>query len=243
MRQSPVVLEASVDTLCLGSGFAENRSDRLEKASTMTSYEFESTEGRSAQRRPCRIVRGPARGTALRRVSVAVVLFAAATIAAMAQTRIDIRTQSKDVDFSAASSTKPSKTGTTLPVTCSVGETYLKTNAAAGKNLYACTQLNTWTVQGVPDPTGNADKVLSNDGFTTGWRPLGGDVSGPPDTLAVVRVQGRSVSAAAPLNGQTLVWNATGLQWQPQTISGGTGGGSGGGAEALIPAALRRKLR
>jgi hypothetical protein len=181
----------------------------------MKSYEFESTAGGPAERRP-------AKGPAPRQGSVAVVWFAAFTIAATAQTRVDLRTQSRNVDFSAASSTKPSKTGTTLPTTCSVGETFLKTDAAAGKNLYACTQANTWTVQGVPDPTGNADKVLSSDGATTGWRAMGGDVSGRPDALTVMRVQGRPVSSAAPLNGQALVWNSVASQWQPQNSGAAT---------------------
>src|SRR5471032_998581 len=87
----------------------------------MKSYEFESNGGGSAERR-----------SAPRQGSVAMALFAAFTIAATAQTRVDLRTQSRNVDFSAATSTKPSKTGTTLPATCSVGETFLKTNAAAG---------------------------------------------------------------------------------------------------------------
>jgi hypothetical protein len=223
MEECRVELVGAVDTLCLGSGFAENRNDRLKKATQpMKFYEFESTGVGSAERRPCRRVRGPAKGPAPPQGSVAVVLFAAFTIAAAAQTRVDLRTQSRNVDFSAASSTKPSKTGTTLPTTCSVGETFLKTDAAAGKNLYACTQANTWTVQGVPDPTGNADKVLSSDGATTGWRAMGGDVSGRPDALTVMRVQGRPVSSAAPLNGQALVWNSVASQWQPQNSGAAT---------------------
>ena len=67
---------------------------------------------------------------------------------AKAQTQIDLRTQSKSVDFSAAASTKPSKTGTTVPASCAVGETFFKTNATAGQNLYGCTATNTWTVLG-----------------------------------------------------------------------------------------------
>ena len=43
-----------------------------------------------------------------------------------AQTSIDLRTQAKNVDFSSAASTKPSKTGTLLPFTCSLGETFFK---------------------------------------------------------------------------------------------------------------------
>jgi len=67
---------------------------------------------------------------------------------AIGQTRVDLRTQSKSVDFSAASSTKPSQTGTALPATCSVGQTFLNTAAPAGQNWYACTSVNTWALQG-----------------------------------------------------------------------------------------------
>jgi hypothetical protein len=68
--------------------------------------------------------------------------------AAMSQTRLDLRTQAKNVDFSGAASTKPSQTGTVLPAACSVGQMFFKTDATAGLNLYACTAVNVWTVQG-----------------------------------------------------------------------------------------------
>ena len=79
-----------------------------------------------------------------------VVFGAAACLAciAMGQTSIDLRTQTKDVDFSGAVTTKPSKAGTTIPATCSPGEMFFKLDAAAGQNLYLCTALNTWTVLG-----------------------------------------------------------------------------------------------
>ena len=48
-------------------------------------------------------------------------------------------------DASSAVSTKPNKSGSTLPATCSPGETYFKTNATPGQNLYFCTAANTWT--------------------------------------------------------------------------------------------------
>jgi len=75
-------------------------------------------------------------------------LAAMAAIPALGQTRVDLRTQTRNVDFSGAASTKPSKTGTLLPAACSIGETFLKTDAQPGQNLYACTAANTWTVQG-----------------------------------------------------------------------------------------------
>jgi hypothetical protein len=62
-------------------------------------------------------------------------------------TQIDLRLQSKDVDFSAANLTKPFKSGTGFPSTCSVGEMFYKLDASAGANLYACTALNSWTLE------------------------------------------------------------------------------------------------
>lgn len=65
-----------------------------------------------------------------------------------AQTLVDLRTQTKSIDFSAAASTKPSQTGTVLPLTCSVGATFFNIAAPAGQNLYGCTATNTWTLLG-----------------------------------------------------------------------------------------------
>src|ERR1700733_10959554 len=74
-----------------------------------------------------------------------------------AQTLVDLRTQSKSVDFTAASTTKPMKTGTVLPAACGVGEAFFQTNAPAGSNLYLCTSQNSWTLQsGTTGPTGPA---------------------------------------------------------------------------------------
>ena len=71
------------------------------------------------------------------------------------QTLVDLRTQTKSVDFTGANTTKPFKSGTTLPVTCSIGEAFFKTNASAGANLYSCTSLNAWTLEaGTPGPAG-----------------------------------------------------------------------------------------
>ncbi|MBS1855909.1 MAG: hypothetical protein JST11_11135 [Acidobacteria bacterium] len=74
-------------------------------------------------------------------------LLTLACIGAAAQTRIDLRSQTKAVDFSAAGATRPMKTGTTLPSTCATGEMFFKTDAPPGANLYGCTGANTWSVQ------------------------------------------------------------------------------------------------
>ena len=53
------------------------------------------------------------------------------------------------VDFTGSVSTAPMKAGTALPASCSVGQAFFKTDAAAGQNIYLCTAANTWTqVQG-----------------------------------------------------------------------------------------------
>jgi hypothetical protein len=68
-------------------------------------------------------------------------------VAALAQTQVDLRTQSKSVDFSSIASTRPIQTGTTLPATCQTGQMFFKSDATAGQNLYACTATNVWTPQ------------------------------------------------------------------------------------------------
>ena len=148
---------------------------------------------------------------------------AAATIgAARGQTQIDLRTQGKNIDFSSAARTRPSKTGTSVPAVCTIGETFVKTDAAAGKNLYICTATNVWTVQGlaVPDPTGKADQILTNDGSGFSWQALGGDMTGRPGTVTVTGLGGRKLGSLTPLDGQILKWNGVSQQWEPTTLAG-----------------------
>jgi hypothetical protein len=147
---------------------------------------------------------------------------AAMSGAARGQTQIDLRTQGKSIDFSSAARTRPSKTGTLVPAACTIGETFVKTDAAAGKNLYVCTDVNVWTVQGieVPDPAGKANQVLSNDGSGFAWQAFGGDVSGRPGALTVTGLGGRKLGSLTPLDGQFLKWNATSQQWEATTLAG-----------------------
>ena len=53
------------------------------------------------------------------------------------------------------------------------------------------------------------------------WLALGGDISGAPAGLTVNRLQGRTVSGAAPSNAQVLQWNAAANQWQPAPAQAG----------------------
>lgn len=94
---------------------------------------------------------------------------------AMAQTTsIDLRSQSRNVDFGSAASTRPFKTGSALPATCTTGETFFSTTAPAGRNIFGCIATNTWTVMGgsdIPLNVTDVNRVLSNDGTGILWRP------------------------------------------------------------------------
>jgi hypothetical protein len=108
------------------------------------------------------------------------------------QTSVDLRTQSKSVDFSAAGSTKPMQTGNSLPSTCAVGQFFFLTTAPAGSNVYACNPANTWTVEGnsLSVTSSTANEVLSSNGSSIQWFALGGDISGAPGGLTVNRLSG-----------------------------------------------------
>jgi hypothetical protein len=79
------------------------------------------------------------------RAGAPIVFLLAVVPLARAQNRIDLAQQSRHPDFSGASSTKPLKTGATIPPTCSVGEMFFYTSAPAGQNVYLCAATNTWS--------------------------------------------------------------------------------------------------
>jgi hypothetical protein len=74
-----------------------------------------------------------------------IVLSLLPAVAGIAQTQVDLKFQSKNVDFTGASATKSVKAGAILPTTCGQGEVFFNTSAAAGQNLYVCAAINTWT--------------------------------------------------------------------------------------------------
>jgi uncharacterized protein YdbL (DUF1318 family) len=183
----------------------------------MKNNSIHSTEGGS-EGRACHRGSGRGKGRALPFLVLA--WFAVLGDGADAQTKIDLRTQAKAVDFSGAGTTKPSKTGTVLPAACSVGETFLNTAAPAGQNFYACTSANVWSLQGaaIPNVTNYANMVLATNGTALIWQALGGDISGAPTSVTVSKLQGRAVSPAAPAAGQALAWNPATVQWEPQNL-------------------------
>ncbi len=146
------------------------------------------------------------------------------TLCALGQTAVDLRTQSKSVDFSTANTTKPFKSGTVLPSICSVGEMFYKTDAAPGANLYGCSATNSWSLQSgttLPAVFLNPGKVLSTDGSNIFWSSPGGDINGSISAASVVQLQGRTLSPAAPASGQVMTWNGLFNRWEPQTPSAG----------------------
>lgn len=88
--------------------------------------------------------------------------------------------------------------GTALPVRCTVGQVFFKTDAPGGANLYACADVDTWTVVGLP--------ILS------------GDVVGNQQSLTVTGIQNRGINAAAPADREVLRWNAAAGQWEPGAV-------------------------
>ena len=130
------------------------------------------------------------------------------------QTQVDLRTQGKSVDFSAASATRPLKTGISLPGTCSTGEMFFKTDAAAGQNLYGCASANSWVQQaggGSPVTGSGASSVSQLFDFQVARTASA--------TLSV----GANCSASAPCNARfgNTVYSITG--GSTVTLTGGTG--------------------
>jgi len=91
-------------------------------------------------------------------------------------TAVDLRAQSKNVDFTGAATTRPFKSGTAVPSTCSIGEMFFLTSAQAGTNVYGCTSANIWTLEaGVGAQTASqltdlAVGLTSQTTFTIGAR-------------------------------------------------------------------------
>ena len=90
-----------------------------------------------------------------------------------AQTKVDLKTQSKSVDFSGSTSTKPLKAGISLPPTCSVGELFFLTSGSSGFNIYICSATNAWTVPGTASVFGRTGAVAAQSGDYT-FSQIGG---------------------------------------------------------------------
>lgn len=146
---------------------------------------------------------------------------------AFGQTRIDLKSQSKAVDFGQAASTVPSKTGTVLPAVCGVGEMFFKTNATAGQNLYLCVGTNTWLALsgGASSVFGRTGAILAQEGDYSLTQMS--DVSAKQVNAATVQMFG-----GGPVNANDCAkFDATG-----NIVSAGAacGSGSGGGGSTNL---------
>jgi hypothetical protein len=106
-----------------------------------------------------------------------------AAAVALGQTQVDLRTQSKTVDFSAANPTKPMATGAVLPVTCGAGQMFFLTAAAAGQNVYGCASANTWTLEGGGGTGGSI--AVESSGLLVGAASALNFVAGSGSTYAI----------------------------------------------------------
>ncbi|HEX3876703.1 MAG TPA: hypothetical protein VHW24_06945 [Bryobacteraceae bacterium] len=160
-----------------------------------------------------------------------IVISALTALTALAQTTVTgSKTMQGSWDASGAAATKPAKSGSSLPATCSTGEFFFNTSSAAGQNLYLCAAANTWTQvsSGVTSIYGRNGVVTAQSGdynfsqlsgaASAAQLPAaGGDIGGTLTSATVKSIQGKSVSTTAPSSGQVLTWNGT--QWLPQSIS------------------------
>ncbi len=101
------------------------------------------------------------------RFAIASILLLALTTTATAQTQVDLRRQSKSIDFSAAASTKPVQMGTVLPSVCDQGELFYKSDGAPGTNLYACAATNLWSPMTAVPAGVNGAQVASSGNVLT----------------------------------------------------------------------------
>lgn len=105
-------------------------------------------------------------------------LVAAGSAVLGGQTQVDLRTQSKTVDFTAAPETRPLKTGTALPATCAVGDLYFMTTAVPGANIFGCVAVNTWSLQSGGGGGGGGSVTIASNSTVVGSRGVDNFIAG-----------------------------------------------------------------
>jgi hypothetical protein len=66
---------------------------------------------------------------------------------ALGQTQVDLKLQTKNIDFSGAAMVSPFPVGFNLPANCTTGNMFFKSNAPTGANLYGCVAGNSWSLE------------------------------------------------------------------------------------------------
>lgn len=87
---------------------------------------------------------------------------------AQAQTRLDLRSQTKNIDFSEAVSTRPFRVSSSLPATCATGEMLFHTGAPAGNNVYGCIAKDTWVVMSAGSGSSSGAEVIAAGAVSAG---------------------------------------------------------------------------
>lgn len=133
-----------------------------------------------------------------------VILVGTMGVPVLAQTQVDLKAQTKNVDFSTASLVRPFRMGSALPVTCMTGEMFFSASAVAGSNLYGCVATNTWA------PEGATTAVMASAPFATtllSGTSLSTASNCSMSSPCVVRIGSAVYSVSAPatitLNGGT----------------------------------------
>ncbi len=150
-----------------------------------------------------------------------IICLAVLAAAAMAQTQVDLRLQSKGVDFSGASATKPMSTGAALPGTCTSGQMFFVTNAPAGQNLYGCVANNVWALEAGGGTSGSGVTV-ENSGAVVGTSSLLNFTTGT-GALYAISTAGQTIGIQASADTavlSTLARNQSGSPWLCASASG-----------------------
>lgn len=164
----------------------------------------------------------------------AILSIAVGAVYGQTSTAVNLGSQSRNPDFSNFSFTRPVSVGTALPSSCQVGQLFFNSSAAAGANIFACTQPNAWTVMGANtlQPAGASTlggvMVSTNSGLTLGNNgalsanigTLAGTVAAGNDSRIVNALQPTSSVPASNVTG--LARSATTDATNASNITSGT---------------------
>jgi hypothetical protein len=140
-------------------------------------------------------------------------------------------------DATNATWTKPAKSGTAVPATCTAGEQFFKTDAAAGQNLYFCTATNVWTqmagASGAGAPTSAKYILQTADGSLPNAQALGALGSGVLKSTAGTGVVSIATGADLPAHTHGAAEVASGTLAPARGGTGADLSGSGGAGQVL----------
>lgn len=152
-----------------------------------------------------------------------IMLFPVLAAMAAAQTQVDLRNQSRSVDFSGANPTKPMATGAVLPATCSTGQMFFLTSGASGQNLYGCVAPNIWSIE-AGGGGGGSGVTVESAGTTVGTEPILNFTPGA-GSLYAVSLSGSTVQVQS--SADTSVLSSLTRDQAGATLLCASAGGSG----------------